>query len=529
MSADEAVLKLAPGQRPLMVIMVMLGTTIYTASILISSALLPQMQGAFAATQDEISWTMTFNIVATAVMTPMTGWLSDRFGRRQTMFWCAVIFTIATLFCGLAGSLEEMILWRVIQGAAGAPLVPLGQTILLDAYPRRQHGSVISFYGMANMIGPVLGPTLGGQISEAFGWRWGFWMIMPVALVACIGFWFVLPRDRPEGKVKLDWTGFITLSVAIAAAQLVFSRGQRLDWFQSTEVWISAFLAITAIYMFTVHALTTDRPFIRLKLLSDRNYALGLALVFLYGMLNFAPIVLLPPLLQQHANYPDSAIGAFVGWRGAGAAIGFLIAMFTSRVDPRAMMVFGSLLQAYAGWSMMSLDLNIDTRTLAFESFLQGVSIGVAWVPMTVVTFSTLQPQYRAEAMSMFHLLRNFGSSLFISVAVAEIVRTSGANYARMTELASYYNRVWDLPWVSGAWSMETAAGLARLSREINRQATVIGYQNAFLMYTIVALAAVPLCLLAKLPRAEAKPADKPVELEVAPAAGSDAVGHRRS
>ena len=519
MSSDDAVLKISPGQRRLMVVMVMLGTTIYTASILITSALLPQMQGTFAATQDEISWTMTFNIVATAVMTPMTGWLANRFGRRQTMFWCAAMFTVATLGCGFATSLEAMILWRIVQGAAGAPLVPLGQTILLDAYPRRQHGAVISFYGMANMIGPVLGPTLGGQISEAFGWRWGFWMIIPVAVVACIGFWLVLPRDRPEGRIKLDWTGFLTLSVAIAAGQLVFSRGQRLDWFQSSEIWVASFLAVVALYMFIVHALTSERPFIRLRLLADRNYALGLALVFLYGMLNFAPIVLLPPLLQQHAAYPDSAIGAFVGWRGAGAAAGFLIAMATSRIDPRIMMVAGSLLQVWSGWAMLSLDLDIDTATLGYYSFLQGVSIGVAWVPMTVVTFSTLAPEFRAEAMSMFHLLRNFGSSLFISVAVAEIVRATGANYARMTELVSFYNRAWDLPWVTGAWSLESTAGMARVAREINRQATVIGYQNAFLMYTIVAVAAIPLCLFARGPRAAANAVDKPAEVRAKPAA----------
>lgn len=179
------------------------------------------------------------------------------------------------------------------------------------------------------------------------------------------------------------------------------------------------------------------------------------------------------------------------------------------------MMIFGALLQAYAGWSMLSLDLNIDTATLGFESFLQGISIGVSWVPLTVVTFSTLSPQYRAEAMSMFHLMRNFGSSLFISIAVAEIVRTTGANYARMTELVSYHNRVWELPWVTGGWTIETTAGMARVAREINRQATVIGYKNAFLIYMVIALITVPLCLLARLPKPETKAVEKPVDLPV--------------
>ncbi|MEM9030427.1 MAG: MFS transporter, partial [Pseudomonadota bacterium] len=274
--------------RLLILVMVILGTTIYASSILIASALLPKMQGALAATQDEVSWTMTFNIVATAVATPMTGWLADRFGRRNVMVWCAAIFAIATLFCGLSTSLWEMIGWRIIQGAAGAPLVPLGQTILMDAYPRRQHNMIIAIYGMANMIGPILGPTVGGEISELYGWRWGFWIIVPVATITAIGFALVLDRDVPEARARLDWTGFLSLSIAIGGAQLVFSRGQRLDWFDATEIVAVTFLAATAFYMFVIHSLTAERPFIRLRLLRDQNYAIGLLLVLLFGMLNFA-------------------------------------------------------------------------------------------------------------------------------------------------------------------------------------------------------------------------------------------------
>ena len=217
--------------------------------------------------------------------------------------WCS---RIATFMCGASNSLEELIVWRIVQGAAGAPLVPLGQTILLDSLPRRQQATVMSIFGMANMIGPSLGPMFAGQIAETLGWRWGFWMILPVAVASVIGNWFVLPRT--EGKrerTRLDWLGFISLSAGIAAAQLVFSRGQRLDWFDSTEIVIATFVGCLMLYVFCVHSLTTERPFVRLRLLADRNYALGLILVTLFGMLNFALIVLLPPLLQQHAGYPE--------------------------------------------------------------------------------------------------------------------------------------------------------------------------------------------------------------------------------
>jgi DHA2 family multidrug resistance protein len=499
---DAPVHDLSFFQRALLVVVLMLSTTIYSASVLISSALLPQLQGALSATQDEISWVMTFNIVATAVATPAAGWLADRFGQRSTMTWCAGVFAISTFMCGASNSLEELIGWRIVQGAAGAPLIPLGQTILLDSFPRRQHGPILSIYGMGNMIGPSLGPMFAGQIAETLGWRWGFWMVVPLAIASFIGSWAVLPNDDKVRGAKLDWLGFLSLSAGIAAAQLVFSRGQRLDWFESYEIIIATLIAGLALYIFCVHSLTSERPFIRLKLLTDRNYSLGLILVTLFGMLNFATVVLLPPLLQQHAGYPDSAIGDIVGYRGLGSGIGFLLAMPMARLDPRISLAIGALLQAFTGFWMMGFDLNVSIQTVTLANILQGISIGVSWVPLTVITFWTLAPEYRAEAMSMFHLLRNFGSSLFISIAVAEIVRTSTTNYARMTEHVSVYNRVLDMPWAMGAWAVDTAPGLAKVSSEIARQATLIGYKNAWVLYVIVSLASLPLCLLVRLPRA---------------------------
>jgi DHA2 family multidrug resistance protein len=500
---DAPVHKLTMFQRALLVFVLMLSTTIYSASVLISSALLPQLQGALSATQDEISWVMTFNIVATAVATPAAGWLADRFGQRSTMTWCAGVFAISTFMCGASNTLEELIFWRIVQGAAGAPLVPLGQTILLDSFPRSQHGTILSVYGMGNMIGPSLGPMFAGQIAESLGWRWGFWMVVPLAIASFVGSWAVLPKDDKVQGAKLDWLGFLSLSAGIAAAQLVFSRGQRLDWFESYEIIIATLVAGLALYIFCVHSLTSERPFVRLKLLADRNYSLGLILVMLFGMLNFATVVLLPPLLQQHAGYPDSAIGDMVGFRGIGSGIGFLLAMPMARLDPRVSLGIGACLQAFTGLWMMGFDLNVDMQTIIISNVIQGISIGVSWVPLTVITFWTLSPQYRAEAMSMFHLLRNFGSSLFISIAVAEIVRTQSVNYARMTEHITVYNRVLDLPWAMGGWTVDTAPGLAKLSNEINRQSALIGYENAWVLYTIVALSFLPLCLLVRLPKAK--------------------------
>lgn len=467
-------------------------------TLLIASTLLPKMQGALAATADEISWTMTFNILATAVVTPMTGWLVARFGRRNVMVWSMLGFSGATWMCGAADSLEALVFWRVMQGGLGAPVVPLSNAILLDSFPRRQAGMVTSAFGMAVVIGPAIGPTLGGFLSEAYSWRMAFYMLVPVGLSAWALLRLALPKDQPNGGTRLDWTGFLTLATAISCVQLVLSRGQRLDWFESPEIILETVIGVVAFFMFVVHSLTHERPFLDPRILRDPNYALGVVLVTVYGMLNFTPAVLLPSLLQQHAGFPDQIIGDILGARGVGATIGFFLAIFAGKVDPRIGMIFGFSVQVLAGFWLMTMDLNVTLTTLLINSVMQGIAVGVFWVPLTIATFPTLESRLMPEAMALFHLMRNIGSSVFISVCVAEIMRSSGANYSRMTEMISPYNRVLDLPWAAGAWTTDTTQGLVRLTREINRQAEMIGYSNAFALYTATSAAAIALILLAR-------------------------------
>ena len=498
MSDSATALALSPSRRLFIMAAVILGSTLYSTTLLIASTLLPQMQGTMGATADEIAWAMTFNILATAVVTPMTGWLVSRFGRRTVMTWSILGFTAATWACGASDSLETLVFWRILQGGIGAPVIPLSQAILLDSFPRRLAGFVTSVFGMAVVIGPVLGPTLGGFLAENYSWRWAFYMLVPVGLTAWAGLRATLPPDSAAGHARLDWTGFLTLSATISCVQLVLARGQRLDWFESNEIMVEAILAGVAFFMFMAHTLTAERPFLNPKLLTDPNYALGLVLVTLYGMLNFTPVVLLPSLLQQHAGYPDQIIGGILGARGVGATIGFFLAMFVGKLDPRIGMALGFGLLGGSGYWLMCLDLNVDMTTLALNSVLQGIGIGVFWVPLTIATFSTLETRLMPEAMALFHLLRNIGSSFFISVCVAEIVRATGANYSRLTEMITPYNKALDLPWVMGAWTTETTQGLARLAREMNRQAAMIGYTNAFTYYTATSVVAIGFILLAK-------------------------------
>ncbi len=500
--ADEQENDLSPARRNIILFTVVLSATLYSTTILVVSTILPQLQGAMSATADEITWTMTFNILATAVVTPMTGWLVARGGKRQVMLWSVLGFSIATYMCGSANSLEELIFWRVVQGALGAPLTPLTQTVTLDTFPKRQHGAAVGLFGIGVVLGAFLGPVIGGVMAELASWRWAFYIIAPVGLVAFAGLYLALPKDAPSDEsTRLDWTGFIFLSTAIACIQLVLSRGQRLDWFDSNEILLEMFLAGLAGYLFVVHSLTAKKPFINLRLLLNRNYALGLVLVFIYGMLNFTPMVVLPSLLREQVGFPDSLIGYVLGSRGFGAMIGFFIAMFIGQKYPRKCMLAGFSALVIAGAWLMTFDLNVSFNELVLNGIVQGLAVGTIWVPLTVATFSTLPASVRPETSAVFHLLRNIGSSFFISLTVTQIVRSTAMNYEHMTELVTPFSRPFEMPWVSGEWNMDDAQSLARLSKEMARQAAMISYLNAFGLYTLVSAAAIPLILLVSKPQ----------------------------
>lgn len=498
---DVPAIELTVARRQLVLFVIVLGAASYNAATFTATAILPQMQGAMAATQDEISWTVTFNILATAVVTPMTGWLVASFGRRNVMVCSLAGFTIASLLCGFARGLDDLVLWRVLQGAAGAPLLPLGQTLILDVFPRRQHAWAISVFGMANTAGPIIGPTLAGVLSDYYGWRWGFYMIVPVALLATVGSRLALPSDDDRRPVSLDWTGFLSVSIAIAAMQWVLARGPRLDWFESNEIIVITLIGLVAFYVFVAHSFTARNPFLNLRIVLDRNFALGLLLVGTFGMVNITPMVLLPPLLQTHLGYTDRLIGIIVGWRGVGVLTGCFLVMLMTRFDPRITMVIGFGIQIISGLWLMAITLDADFATFALNTFLQGVAVGLIWTPIATTAFWTLPPASRAEGTSVFHLTRNITSSFFISVCVAEILRSTGANYSRLVENVTPYSKALLLAPAMGGWNVDTVSGLASLSKEINRQAALIAYTNVFYIYTLVSLAAIPMALLVRRPQ----------------------------
>ncbi|MGE0697950.1 MAG: DHA2 family efflux MFS transporter permease subunit [Hyphomicrobiaceae bacterium] len=493
---DTAAAQLTPVGRAMVLVSVVLATTLYSTTILIVSTVLPQMQGSLSATADEVSWVITFNILATAIVTPMTGWLTGQLGVRNVMIWSVLGFTVTTLMCGFAHSLESLIFWRILQGAFGAPSTPLAQSILLDTFPPRQHALVLGLFGFGVVIGPVIGPTLGGYMAEQYSWRYAFFAIFPVGVIGVMGLRAFIPQDKSRSPRALDWTGFLALSAALAATQLILSRGQRLDWLDSLEIRIEILVAVVAFWIFATHIMTARQPFLDPRHLRNRNYAIGLLLVGLYGMLNFTPVVLLPPLLKAHANFPESIVGEIVASRGIGGCIGFLIAGFANRIDARLSMMTGFGMLLVAGLWLMSMDLNVRPFSLAANAALQGLAIGAIWVPLSVVAFSNVADKDRPETSAVFHLLRNLGSSFFISICVAEIVHSTGVNYSRMAEGISAYNPTLTLPWVMGAWDLNSLAGLQKVANEITRQSALIAYLNAFGMFTAACALTLPLILL---------------------------------
>ena len=485
----------------MLLVSVTLATTIYSMTVLIVSVVLPQMQGTLSATPDQISWVMTFNILATAVVTPLTGWLTSRFGWRQVMLTGVFGFCVATVLCGQADSLEALVIYRILQGGLGAPLVPLAQAVLLDSFERRQHGLVTSIFGMGVVVGPIIGPVFGGYLSELLNWRWAFYMIVPFGVAGFAGLWFFLRDGGRASGVKFDWTGFIALAFAISCLQLLLDRGERLDWFESPEIIIEAALGCFAFYVFIVHSLTSRAPLLDLRLLLDRNYTLGLIIVLIYGMLNFTPMVMLPPMLKGIAGYPESVIGMLLSARGAGALIGFFLAVWVGKLDPRIGMLVGFGLLVSSGWHMMTFDMNVTSLDVGVTSAVQGFAVGILWVPLTIATFATLDNSKLAETMSVFHLLRNVGSSIFISLSVTILVRTSGINYARFTEFISPFNELLGFPENNASFDISGLSGLAAISVELDRQADMIGFLNAFGAFTFASALALPLVLLVRMPR----------------------------
>jgi len=491
----------AISHRGTVTVCVMLATIMQALDTTIANVALPYMMGSLSATLDQINWVLTSYIVAAAITTPLTGFVVARFGRKPIFIAAVIGFTVASVLCGLAESLDQMVLYRLLQGVFGAPLVPLSQSVLLDTYPRERHGSAMAIWGVGVMVGPILGPTLGGWLTDAYNWRWVFFINVPVGIVTMLGLLAYLTDSPHDRKSRFDWLGFAFLTVAIGALQMMLDRGEQLDWFSSTEIIIETGLAGLASYMFLAHVLTADNPFIEPRMFADRNFSIGLIAIFIVGIILLATLALLTPFLQNLMGYPVLTAGLVLAPRGIGTMVAMMIVgRIMGRVDPRLIFGLGLSLIAYTLWEMTNYTLDTSEAVLIRTGIVQGFGLGFVFIPLSTMTFTTLDPRYRTQGTALFSLMRNIGSSIGISVMTFLLIRGTTVMHADIAAHVTPFNLGLHLPGLAQNWNIATTLGKAALDDEITRQSSVVAYANDYRLMMFVALLSLPLALLLRRP-----------------------------
>ncbi|HJV60331.1 MAG TPA: DHA2 family efflux MFS transporter permease subunit [Albitalea sp.] len=482
---------------------IMLATIMQALDTTIANVALPHMQGSLQSSQDQITWVLTSYIVAAAIATPLTGWLCARWGRRSVFLAAVAGFTAASALCGMAGSLWQIVAARLLQGLFGAALVPLSQAVLLDINPREKIGQAMAIWGAGIMVGPILGPMLGGWLTENANWRWVFYINLPVGLMAFYGIARYLPESRPAG-IKLDVFGFVTLSLAIGLLQMFLDRGGQLDWFDSAEICLEATGSVVAFAFFAVHTWTAQgESFFNRALLHDRNFITGLLFAFIVGMILYATMALLPTLLQGLLGYPVVYTGEVMAPRGVGTMLAMIaVGRLVQRIEPRKIMAFGFTLTAFSLWQMTRMTLDMDSTLVIVSGFIQGLGIGFTFVPLSAAAFATLAPRLRNDGTPIFSLLRNIGSSVGISIVQMLLTEGTARAHAELAGDISRSNLV--LQSLPPALNADTPAGLALLNAEVTRQAAMIGYVQDFRIMMMLTLLAMPLLLLIRRPQAAA-------------------------
>lgn len=475
---------------------VILATLMQALDTTIANVALPYIQGSVSASQDEIAWVLTSYIVAAAIMTPPTGYLTSRFGLKRIFLFSVAGFTAASVLCGLAQSLVEIVLFRILQGLFGASLVPLSQTVLMNIKSKERQGSAIALWGVAVMAGPVLGPVLGGWLTQTYGWRYVFYINVPIGVLAFIGMMTFLSDTARNAVAKLDWFGFATLSVAIAAMQVLLDRGEELDWFGSSEIVIEAILAASAFYLFLVHTFTSEEPFVRPSLFRDRNFSAGLIFIAIIGLTYYASLALQPPYLQNLMNYPIVTAGLVLGPRGIGTmAAMMIVGRLIGRVDTRLLLGLGLGLTAWSFFRMAGWTPDVSQTTIVAVGIVQGIGLGFIFVPLSVVTLSTLAPEQRAEGAGIYSLSRNIGSSVGISVVNSLLTTNTQINHAEIARSVTDVNPAFDGT-IARLWDPVTEAGRAALDVVVTQQAQIIAYIDDYKLLMILTLAAIPLLVI---------------------------------
>jgi MFS transporter, DHA2 family, multidrug resistance protein len=488
--------------QPLVLISTVLAVLLYAIDATIVNVALPHVQGSLQATQEQAAWVATAYIVVSAIFTPLSGWLGTRFGLRRVLLLSVAGFTACSMLCGVATSMPEMVVFRAMQGACGAGLIPLSQVTLLQEFPRERHVRVIGVWAMSTMLGPVIGPTIGGYLTDALSWRWAFYINLPIGTLAWIGLAASVPRDHSPVHRPFDMTGFVLLSLFIGLAQLMIDRGQTQDWFSSPEIVAEIFFAAVALYMYVVHALTARHAFLDTHLFRDRNFVNCLFIQGSIGAVVLAPGVLLPSLLQNLLGYSPAQAGALLAARGIFSIPSmFLISRVPAKVDTRIVMLTGVAVVTGSLLEMASFSTQTPAHLFFLAGVIQGIGSPMTWIPMNTIAFATLPDRSRAEAGALLTLARNFGSAIGISLSVAYLARSAQINQSYLAEHFTPYSiERWQAFGVAPGANVSTG----ELMGEVLRQSLAIAYSNTFVMLCLAALACVPLILMLRRTRRSA-------------------------
>lgn len=479
----------------------MIATLMQALDNTIANVALPHMQGSLGASRDQITWVLTSYVIAAAILTAPVGWLSARFGRKPFFIVSLVGFTITSMLCGLAQTLPQEVAFRFLQGCFGAALVPLSQSVMLDLYPMESRGTAMAIWGTGVMIGPILGPTLGGYLTDLYDWRWVFFINVPFGIAAVAGL-IVFLRDRASNSaLRFDWTGFLALSAGLGGLQLLLDRGYSQDWFSSNEIIIEAVIAGLGFYLFIVHMLTAEKPFIPPRIFKDIGFLSGFATMFAVGVVLLGSSALLPPYLQNLGGYSVTQTGLLMTPRGIGTMLAMMIAGRLTRViDPRLLMGVGVICIAWAMWDMTQWTPDIGLLRLAVVSLIQGAGIALVFIPLQVVGFATLPASLRTDAAALYSLSRNIGSAIGVSATSTLLASSFQRIHSELAGQITPFNRALQ----SGAQGMfmgpATPFGLQAAEAQVQYHAYVAAYANDFLLMFWTCLPLLPLLFFMRKP-----------------------------
>jgi len=489
---------MTPSERGFTTLAVILAMLMQVLDTTIANVALPHMQTSLGANRETITWVLTSYIVASAIAIPITGWLAEQVGRKRLFIWSVIVFTVASVLCAMAQNLTTMVGFRVAQGIAGAFLVPLAQAVMFDINPPEKHGRAMAMFGAGVMIGPILGPVLGGWLTDNFDWRWVFLINLPIGVIAVLMMLRFLPAT-PMTKRKFDLLGFFLIALALGGLQMMLDRGETLDWFASWEIWIECGLAIAGLWMFGVHMLTATNPIFDPKMFKDRNFATGMLFMAVTGVMLLAGLALLPPMLQNLFGYSVLQSGYLTAPRGIGTLMSMIVVgRLVGKVDARLLILVGISLMAWSLWQMSGFSLDMDQRPIIASGIIQGFALGFLFVPLNTLAFGTLDAKYRTTAASLLNLSRSVGGSIGISVVTVLLAHNLQTSHS---DLAAHITQN-TLPNISPAILQGapplTDAALMMADAEINRQALMIAYIDDFWLMMIISLLAIPLLLLLK-------------------------------